>query len=85
MHAGSSDVGLRQSLERLRPGDHACLIHRSRREQFAAVVPFVAIGLDRGERCLCITDTTASNSRPPARFMGRAVEMTGTRLPSGRT
>jgi len=43
-------------MERLRAGDHAALFYRSRAEQLAIVVPFIAIGLKRGERCLYIAD-----------------------------
>lgn len=41
-------------MENLRGGDHGALFYRTRAEQFAAMVPFIAIGLKRGERCLYI-------------------------------
>jgi signal transduction histidine kinase len=40
--------------------DHLALIYESREEQFAAAIPFMRQGLDRGERCLYIAD---ENSR----------------------
>jgi hypothetical protein len=43
-------------MENLRAGDHAALFYRSRAEQFAVIVPFIALGLKRGERCLYIAD-----------------------------
>lgn len=45
---------MRDILSALRPGDHAALFYRNRREQFAAVVPYIQIGLERNERCLYI-------------------------------
>ncbi|MBD3173579.1 MAG: PAS domain S-box protein [Armatimonadia bacterium] len=44
------------ALGRLGPGDHLCLIYRSREEQLQAAIPFIALGLDRGERCLYVAD-----------------------------
>ena len=35
--------------------DHFALIYESREEQFAAAIPFIRQGLERGERCLYIT------------------------------
>ncbi|MFC4439102.1 MULTISPECIES: MEDS domain-containing protein [Natrialbaceae] len=36
--------------------DHFALIYESQEEQFAAVMPFIRQGLERGERCLYIAD-----------------------------
>ncbi|MGA2403160.1 MAG: MEDS domain-containing protein [Syntrophobacteraceae bacterium] len=36
--------------------DHLCLIYETREEQFAAVMPFMKIGLERGEKCVYIVD-----------------------------
>lgn len=47
---------LSEVMENLRAGDHAALFYRSRAEQLAIVVPFIAIGLKRGERCLYIAE-----------------------------
>ncbi|MES2594198.1 MAG: MEDS domain-containing protein [Verrucomicrobiota bacterium] len=43
-------------MENLHAGDHAALFYRTRAEQFAVIVPFIAIGLKRGERCMYIAD-----------------------------
>lgn len=43
-------------LENLRGGDHAALFYRTRAEQFAVMVPFIKIGLSRGEHCLYIAN-----------------------------
>lgn len=45
-----------QIMENLYAGDHAALFYRTRAEQFAVIVPFIAIGLKRGERCMYIAD-----------------------------
>ncbi|MGQ3412071.1 MEDS domain-containing protein [Natrinema sp. LN54] len=37
---------------------HLALLYESRDEQFAATIPFVRQGLERGEQCLYITDET---------------------------
>lgn len=45
-----------EALARLRIHEHLCLIYETREEQFAAVIPFVRFGLDRGEKCLYVAD-----------------------------
>jgi len=45
-----------EALERLRPHDHLCLIYETQEEQFAAAVPFLRMGLERGEKCVYIAD-----------------------------
>ncbi|HWR57763.1 MAG TPA: MEDS domain-containing protein [Thermodesulfovibrionales bacterium] len=48
-------------IEQLKVHDHLCLIYGTREEQLAAVMPFIRIGLERGEQCLYVADenTTA--------------------------
>ncbi|WP_425492994.1 MEDS domain-containing protein [Natrinema amylolyticum] len=41
--------------EHAHTNDHFALIYESQEEQFAAAIPFLRQGLDRGERCLYIT------------------------------
>ncbi len=36
--------------------DHLCLIYETQEEQFSAVIPYVKIGLERGEKCLYVVD-----------------------------
>ncbi|MGC2422910.1 MAG: MEDS domain-containing protein [Nitrospirota bacterium] len=43
-----------EALKLLQVHDHISLIYNNPEERFAAVVPFLRIGLERGERCLCI-------------------------------
>ncbi len=47
---------LKLALERLTIHDHLCLIYETQAEQFAALVPFISIGLERGEQCVYIAD-----------------------------
>lgn len=44
------------AMETLGVHDHLCLIYETREEQFAAVMPFMEIGLGRGEKCIYIVD-----------------------------
>jgi signal transduction histidine kinase len=45
-----------QQFARLQPGDHICLIYENLEEQVAAFVPFLKVGLARGERCAYVVD-----------------------------
>jgi len=36
--------------------DHLCLIYETQEEQFSAVIPFIKIGVERGEKCVYIVD-----------------------------
>ena len=47
---------LRAALEGLAPPGHLCSIYESAEEHFAVAVPFIGIGLDRGEKCIYIAD-----------------------------
>jgi hypothetical protein len=38
--------------------EHCCLIYETEEEQFAAALPFLRSGLDRGEKCLFVADET---------------------------
>jgi len=40
----------------IRLHEHLCLIYETPEEQFAAAVPFLRSGLDRGEKCLYVAD-----------------------------
>ncbi len=53
---------LESALRALGPHDHLCLVYSTRAEQFAAVVPFVRLGLQAGERCVYITDDTTAEA-----------------------
>ena len=53
---------LLRALEELRVHDHLTLIYETRSEQFDAVIPFIRLGLDRGEKCLYIVDETTGGN-----------------------
>lgn len=44
------------AIENIRVHDHLCLIYETQEEQFAAVIPYMKIGLERGEKCIYIVD-----------------------------
>jgi PAS domain S-box-containing protein len=48
-------------LESLQPHDHLCLIYESKEERRAAAIPFIAIGLKRGEKCMYVVDTSTTD------------------------
>ena len=50
------DAPLLAALERLAPHDHLCSIYESPEEHFAVAIPFIRIGLDRGEKCIYMAD-----------------------------
>lgn len=52
----STKTPLIEALERLKPHDHLCSIFETREEQFAVSIPFIRIGLERGEKCIYIAD-----------------------------
>ncbi|MFC6827095.1 MEDS domain-containing protein [Halopelagius fulvigenes] len=39
--------------------DHLALIYESKAEQYAAVVPYLRHGIERGERCMCVIDESS--------------------------
>jgi len=49
------------AIEKLGLHDHLCLLFRTREEEFAAVVPFLRQGLERGERCVYIVDENTAD------------------------
>jgi signal transduction histidine kinase len=44
------------ALEQLGTHDHFCSIYESSEEHYAVAIPFIRIGLDRGEKCIYIAD-----------------------------
>jgi signal transduction histidine kinase len=52
----ASVTPLLTALEQLAPRDHLCSIYESPEEHFAVAIPFIRIGLDRGEKCIYIAD-----------------------------
>ena len=44
------------ALQQLGPHDHLCSIYESQEEQLAVSIPFIRIGLERGEKCVYIAE-----------------------------
>ncbi|MBI5880466.1 MAG: PAS domain S-box protein [Chloroflexi bacterium] len=62
MDTYESSPSLRAAIERLAVHDHLCLIYETHAEQFAALIPFVRIGLERGEQCSYIADDNTAQT-----------------------
>src|SRR5258708_7908614 len=45
-----------EALEQIGPHDHFCSIYESPEEHYTVAIPFIQIGLDRGEKCIYIAD-----------------------------
>ena len=59
----------------MEPGDPLCCVHEAEAEQKAAAVPYLRLGLDRGEELVCIVDAHAAEAvRPDLRVDGVEVE-----------
>ena len=56
MNLAAQTTPLVAALEQLGPHDHLCSIYESPQEHYAVAVPFIRIGLDRGEKCIYIAD-----------------------------
>src|SRR4030095_6976909 len=54
--AAQTTTPLIAALEKLGPHDHFCSIYESPQEHYAVAIPFIQIGLDRGEKCIYIAD-----------------------------
>jgi PAS domain S-box-containing protein len=56
MSLAAQTTPLIAALEQLGPHDHFCSIYESPEEHYAVAIPFIRIGLDRGEKCIYIAD-----------------------------
>jgi hypothetical protein len=50
------DTPLLTALEEAAPHDQLSLVYENSEDHFAAAIPFIRIGLDRGEKCVYIAD-----------------------------
>ncbi len=50
---------LKEELNKLKQGDHICMVYENSVEQMEVVIPFIIDGLARGERCIYIADDRA--------------------------
>lgn len=53
------DVRLFEALGQRGPHQHLCSIYETPEERFAVAIPFIRIGLERGEKCIYIADDGA--------------------------
>lgn len=44
------------AFQQLGPHDHLCSIYESQEEHYSVAIPFIRVGLDRGEKCIYIAD-----------------------------
>jgi PAS domain S-box-containing protein len=56
MNPRAQATSLIAALEQLGPHDHLCSIYDSPEDHYAVAIPFIRIGLDRGEKCIYIAD-----------------------------
>jgi signal transduction histidine kinase len=47
---------LQQELQRMGHGDHLCLVYETAEQQWDAIIPYFAEGLERNEACLYVAD-----------------------------
>ena len=73
------DTPLLTALEQLAPHDHLCSIYESPEEHFAVAIPFIRIGLDRGEKCIYIADDGTEPAVRDAMYAGGHRRRTGHR------
>jgi len=50
------DTPLLTALEQAAPHDHLSLVYESSEEHYGVAIPFIQLGLDRGEKCVYIAD-----------------------------
>src|SRR6266849_8960872 len=48
--------GLSEVLKEISVHEHLCVIYETREQQFTVAVPFLSLGLARGEKCLYVAD-----------------------------
>lgn len=51
-----NECALAEAVSSIALHEHLCLIYETQEQQFAAALPFLKIGLERGEKCLYIAD-----------------------------
>jgi anti-anti-sigma regulatory factor len=69
-------MGIPTSVEELGPGDHACLTFSDQEERLDIVTAFVRVGLEQGQKILCLTDTLPPE-RLSAEFGDRGMQVAG--------
>jgi len=56
MNTPAYDTQLLVALEHVAPHDHLSLVYESSEDHYSVAVPFIRIGLERGEKCIYIAD-----------------------------
>jgi chemotaxis family two-component system sensor kinase Cph1 len=56
MNPATQPTPLVSALQQIDPHDHLCSIYENQEEQFSVAIPFIHIGLDRGEKCIYVAD-----------------------------
>ncbi len=51
-----SKTTLIETIEKLKIHEHLCSFCKTKEEQFSAIVPFIKIGLKRGEKCIYVVN-----------------------------
>src|SRR6267154_4139972 len=64
------DAPLLMALAQLAPPNHLCSIYESPEEHAAVAIPFIRIGLDRGEKCVYIADDGTEAMARDAMYAG---------------
>lgn len=54
-------MGLKRQIQKIRAGDHVCLLYKDLAEQMEAVVPYLQEGLTHGEACVYVVDDRISD------------------------
>lgn len=55
-----NDSKLMRDMERIKPGDHVCLLYETEEEWQNSVIPFLAAGINRDEVCVCVVKEHSS-------------------------
>ncbi len=59
--AFSQSVDLIEALKKLKPHDHLCLVYDTEEEWHSAIITFIALGLERNEKCIYVVDMHTAN------------------------
>jgi signal transduction histidine kinase len=61
MDAQHRPEAVRAAIEQLGPADHACTLYDRREDEVGIAVSYIRVGLERGERCVCVVDDGAES------------------------
>ena len=52
---------IKDFVDKMKHGEHYCLIHRNKREQFDVIIPFIVDGLNNNEKCIYLVGQEPKN------------------------